>query len=421
MTLLARAYQLNGEYELALESLKRVAEIAPNDMGTRLRTAELLIKMKRPDEALEQIDYALSINPNSVPILRTRAKVLATQGLTDELEETLTRLEQISPETGLGPLGKGRLYRKQEKYEEALAEFEKALEREPESVLYLTELVKTQIAMGDADAALNRVKAVLADDPGNKAAHILLALIYVYMQDYANAEAEFIRQIEINPKSNVPYIQLARIRLQQGNAEGAIQVLQDGLEEMPYNPRLVQTLATVYVQRKELEKATDLYQNILNYAPDNAMFTFGFASLLQRQNRYEEAIFAYQRFLEKHPGNVLIMNNLAALLADHRTDKESLQKAKGLASKLAETNQPALLDTLAWVHYRMGEYSEAIDVLSKVVDKAPNVAVFNYHLGMAYYKQGNKKHAREYLSKAVAEKYDYDGVEEARETLSKLN
>jgi len=174
------------------------------------------------------------------------------------------------------------------------------------------------------------------------------------------------------------------------------------------------------VQEGDLDRATEVFQKSLSYEPDNAVFAIGFGSLLQQQKKYDEAIFAYERFLEKVPENIFATNNLAALLADHRTDKQSLQKARELASKLAETNQPSLLDTVGWIHYRLGEYDEAIAVLTKVVDEAPDVPVFNYHLGMAYFKLGDRNTARDFLSKAVAEGYSYDGVEEARETLARL-
>jgi putative PEP-CTERM system TPR-repeat lipoprotein len=420
LTFLASAYYLNGENELALESLLKVTELLPNDIGTRLRVAEIYTRMNRLDDALEHIDYALMLDPESVSILRARAEVLAAQGLTDELEETLTRLEVVAPDTGLGALGKGRLYRRQNKFDESLAEFEKALEQEPDSVLLLTELVKTQVAMGDADSAIKRVKGVIENDPDNNAAHVLLGILYASVKDFASAEAEFMRQIKINPKSNVLYVQTARMRFQQGDADGAIQVLQEGLEELPFDQRLIQTLVAIYIQQGDLESAADLYQKAVSYAPDNVAFTIGYAEIMQQQEKVDAAIFAYERFLEKTPDNIIVTNNLAALLANHRTDSQSLQKAKELASRLLETNQPALLDTLAWVHYRLGEYNEAITVLTDVVDAEPDVPVFNYHLGMAYYKQGNQESAREYLSKAVAEEYTYAGIEEARETLAKL-
>jgi uncharacterized protein HemY len=73
------------------------------------------------------------------------------------------------------------------------------------------------------------------------------------------------------------------------------------------------------------------------------------------------------------------------------------------------------------VHYRVAEYDKAVEVLTGVVEKMPDVPVFNYHLGMAYYKQGNAEEAKAYLSKAVDEKHSYDGVDEARRVLEELS
>ena len=73
------------------------------------------------------------------------------------------------------------------------------------------------------------------------------------------------------------------------------------------------------------------------------------------------------------------------------------------------------------MYYRLGEVDKAVTVLADVVEKAPDVPVFLYHLGMAYHMQGDKRAAKEILSRAVAEEYDYNGVDEARRVYSELN
>ena len=155
-------------------------------------------------------------------------------------------------------------------------------------------------------------------------------------------------------------------------------------------------------------------------APDNARFAMGLAGVRERQQRYDDAIALYEQMLEQNPNNVLVINNLAALLADHRQDEASLGKAKELATKLGEAQQPAFQDTLGWVHYRLGEYDEAARVLSAVVEQAPDVAVFNYHLGMVYYRQGDNRAAKELLARAVGDGESYHGVDEARRVLGEI-
>ena len=48
-----------------------------------------------------------------------------------------------------------------------------------------------------------------------------------------------------------------------------------------------------------------------------------------------------------------------------------------------------ILDTAGWVYYKVGDYAEAVNILKNVVEKSPEVAVFNYHFGMALYKTGD--------------------------------
>ena len=55
------------------------------------------------------------------------------------------------------------------------------------------------------------------------------------------------------------------------------------------------------------------------------------------------------------------------------------------------------------------------------MEKAPDVPVFSYHLGMAYYKQGDKRAAKEILARAVAEEFDYEGIEEARAAYAEIS
>ena len=124
--------------------------------------------------------------------------------------------------------------------------------------------------------------------------------------------------------------------------------------------------------------------------------------------------------LAKQPGNAVSVNNLAAILSDHRTDTASLDKAAEYAETLVKANQPAFQDTAAWVYYRRGEYDKALDILKGVVEKMPNVPVFQYHLGMTYYKKGDKAAAKEHLSLAISENANYTGVDEAREILESL-
>jgi tetratricopeptide (TPR) repeat protein len=167
--------------------------------------------------------------------------------------------------------------------------------------------------------------------------------------------------------------QIAVARARQGNVEGAEQAFKDGLVLLSGDQRLILGLAGLYTGQGDLDGAASTFEQGIKADPENARFTLGLAGVRERQKRYEDAIAIYEQAHEKNPDNLIVVNNLASLLSDHRDDEQSLARAKELAGKLAETNQPALLDTLGWVHYRLGEYDQAAEVLSGVVEKAPDV------------------------------------------------
>jgi len=141
----------------------------------------------------------------------------------------------------------------------------------------------------------------------------------------------------------------------------------------------------------------------------------------ERSGEIEEAIVSYEKALAVNPESPAVANNLAALLADYRTDTKSLEQALELANQFKDSDNPAFLDTLGWVHYRLGNYSEAVPFMEKAVAAAGQVPVLRYHLGMGYIAIEKPILAREQLELALANKdANFTGVDDARSALSKL-
>jgi Tfp pilus assembly protein PilF len=62
-------------------------------------------------------------------------------------------------------------------------------------------------------------------------------------------------------------------------------------------------------------------------------------------------------------------------------------------------------------------YDNAITLLHDSADKLPENASVRYHLGMAYFKKGDKQKARTELEKAVGLSASFEGADEARAVL----
>jgi len=58
--------------------------------------------------------------------------------------------------------------------------------------------------------------------------------------------------------------------------------------------------------------------------------------------------------------------------------------------------------------------------LKEANEKIADNAIMRYHLGMAYFKNGDKEDAKRELKKALELDPKFDGAPEAKDTLSKL-
>jgi Tfp pilus assembly protein PilF len=144
------------------------------------------------------------------------------------------------------------------------------------------------------------------------------------------------------------------------------------------------------------------------------------ASLYQQSAKNDEAIKVYEVALKRDPQSDVLTNNLAMLLVDTKTDPASLQRAKQLAARLANSTNARFLDTYGWVLYKEGEATSAVPVLESASAKAPGLAEPWYHLGMAQAQLGQPEAAKTSLTRSLQSGHPFEGIDEAKATLAKL-
>ena len=105
---------------------------------------------------------------------------------------------------------------------------------------------------------------------------------------------------------------------------------------------------------------------------------------------------------------------------NHKTDPQALDRAKQLTAGFASSNRPELLDTSGWVCLKRGEVQDAVSVLERAIERAPDSQVIRYHLAMAQLKAGQRDKARSNLQTALGKSSGFEGAEEARVALGQL-
>ncbi|MDZ4819179.1 MAG: tetratricopeptide repeat protein [Planctomycetota bacterium] len=227
---------------------------------------------------------------------------------------------------------------------------------------------------------------------------------------YADARRTFQRAIDEKalPVSNPTfYFYLAGALALEEKADDALAVAKVAAQKGPKNPRFESRIAWVLYQSKRYAAAADQYEALIKkYDEDHsspeirgvlreARLILSNIAVLQNQNEAAEEWIA--QVLDEFPDDVGAMNDLGYLWAD--SNRHLLRAEKMIRRALKdEPESAAYLDSLGWVLYRQGRFSEALIEQQKAVALRQNEkeadGVMLDHLGDIHHKLQQLDHAR---------------------------
>jgi tetratricopeptide (TPR) repeat protein len=347
----------------------------------------MLMQGGQVDQAIKQLDTLLKANPSSKPGLETQFKIYISQKQWGQAQQVAKKVAEAYPAEATGFYLSGIGYQAEGQIEKSISSFEQALAKQPETIEPLSQLVKSYISLKQPAAAIKKLNETVKKQPKNFVAYNLLGSVYASDKKPAEAIKAYQKAIEIKPDWVNPYRNLALMHYAQKQKPDAVAVLTKGIANTKGAVELIGDLANLYQQEGEKDKILPLYED------------------------------SYKQY----PNSPFAINNLASYLSDYASDAAGLDRAEKLAEPLEKTNNPDMLDTVAWIAYKKGKLDKALPILKKAVEMNPNSGVSAYHLGMVYFKQGDKVHAKELLEKAVNSKQQFYGLAEAQETLKSLN
>ncbi len=383
---LARAHLANGEPALAEEALRQAMDVAGADIAVRVELAQLLIQTKRGSQAVSLLEETVKSAPTNVPAREALTRsYIATQDF-DAARTAAEDLQTAAPNVAAGPFLAGVVAQAQQRLDDAVANYSRALELQPGAMDALAAVTRVDWASGKRERAIARVNSAIAADPKNAVPRNLLGEIFLSDRNFAQAQPVFAEATKIAPEWWMPWRNLAMSQLGQGDIPGALATYEAGVAATKHEPMLVSDLAALY----------------------------------ERQGRIDDAIRQYQVVHEKSPRYDVAANNLAMLLVTYRKDRASLDRARTLTERFAKSDSGLLLDTHGWVMFKLGQFTEALPVLERAAQRAPDSKVIRYHLAMAQLKTGLRDKARDNLEHALAAPATFSGVDEARTALASL-
>jgi len=225
--------------------------------------------------------------------------------------------------------------------QEAVSEFEKALELEPRYMNALLGLARTFRALGEEEKAMSFYKRALEVNPIHPQLRYDLALIASEKGDIATALNHLSVIVKTSP-SFQPGFRLAGMLLwKKGELTRAERFLHHAISLKPEDAQAHNLLAIVYQQKGENEKALSEWEKACRLNPKEVAFLQNLGKMYQLLGRHSQAIQIYQQCLKLLPGNPELMNDLAVCLANNN----QIQEAISLWKKILQANpdfQPAI-------------------------------------------------------------------------------
>jgi tetratricopeptide (TPR) repeat protein len=298
---------------------------------------------------------------------------------------------------------RARLLDDQGQVSQAIDEYKKALELDPNNSLIYSEMAESYLRNSRLRDATETAQKAVQIDPGNVEAHKLLSTIYLQAISKANAQQppsietinnaihEFEEIVRIDPTERQSFLMLGELYKIKGARDKAAQIYKQFLGIEPGSEEGVTALAKLQMDAGNYKEAVDLLEQFVQQRPesDTALQTLGEAySDLQD---YSKAADAYKRASELEPDDLEIKKQEAqALFLADRFD-EAVKLYQDLA-KIAPDDGLSLL-RLGQIYRRQMKYDLARVNLQKAAQAFPDSVEVQFNLVMLDRDEGRLEDA----------------------------
>ncbi|MBU2099012.1 MAG: tetratricopeptide repeat protein, partial [Gammaproteobacteria bacterium] len=413
----ARTFALeNRQRSVLITELEASVEQHPDEPTLYYALSQINDQSGQSETAAQWLQIArerFGDNPRTYLI---EAQLLQNMGRAQDAEVVLTNAVQQYPNHRLLRYSLAQLLVQNDKLPAAAIEFETLLQREPQDFETLYSLVLINLELEAYDAAEPQLRALISARHRLNEAHYYLAIILESRNDLAEA---LLHYQQISRQSNAflaAQRQVMRIlvQLQQFNEAGEWAQQQAGSDERlaPVMPALH---AEALVNEGHNERAGIVLNEALTDFPDNIDLLFARALLSEQANDMEMVERDLRRVITLSPDNARALNHLGYALTV-RTSR--YQDALDLIERaIAITpDDPAIIDSLGWVQYKLGMYDEAIENLRRAYAAFPDHEVAA-HLGEVLWVSGQENEAMQVWQAALENFPDSNFVTEAMQRL----
>lgn len=382
-----------GSRELWLESLTPLTQHYSKNQALLFNVASLHQQQANYETALSITKQLLTLNKKYYPAWGLKSRLQSSMGNHTEALTTINLALEHFKQDKAFTLLKARLLIKNKNIPLARDAFQEIADTYPLDAQVLLPLALTHLELSEHDEAKAALQKLLNLHQMENEAHYYLGRIAQHRKEYEQALQHYQAMIAgrefLAAQNGIVQIYLAQDKIEPALTHIRKMRIEDSKHKQAYFLMEVDLLNRTHQYEASLEVLNDA----LKAYADNTDLRYSRAMVSEKLGNIDQLEEDLGYIIEKNPKNATALNALGYTLADHtrRLDEalDLIQQARALSP-----TDPAIIDSLGWVYYRMGKIDESLKLLEEAYKVFPDPEVAA-HLGEVLWQMGEHDKARD--------------------------
>ncbi len=379
---LARVHEHQGDYQKAIQILKKTLRINRELIDTSLYLVQLYTRSDQNQEAFYLAGEVHDLAPDNMDVLLAMVSTSLALGKIDDAKLGFKRMKDIVLTDGEAFFRIARAELQAGFIKDAISTMSLSLHYRPDYLPAQILLTESLITDGQINYANELALEIKTAHPELATAFRLRGDVLMQLEHPEEAIKEY-EQAYKREASTKNVLSLHQAMVQNQKNKAGIQLLNEWLKKHPKDHNSRYVLAGANFQQGDLQSAQTNLEIIIKDSPEQPA----------------------------------LLNNLASLYAMTKDTRaiETARKALELAPEA-----PSINDTVGWLLVQEGDANQGLRYLREAHSRKGDDLEIRYHIAVALHKLDRNTESLNELQKILKLKQDFRGIENAHKLQAKL-
>jgi tetratricopeptide (TPR) repeat protein len=291
-----------GDHDKARDELDYIGRAYPQNPEAKYQVGYLALEDKDYKKAEQVFGDLYKASPNDRRGLVGVTETMAAEGHLNDAIREIEKAIQREPERRDLKLFVANLYKRAERYDYAIALYQKLLDKEPKNADLLFRNAETLRLKGDLNASMDNFRRCSQAAPSDTNCLVLLGMILQGTGRDDQAKPIYEQILKIHPDDPIALNNLAYIKAQEGvDLDQALTMSQRAVQRAPASMDLSDTLGWIYIKKNLSENAVHIFSDLVARDPNNSTFHFHYGMALAQKGDKPFAKSEFEKALQHKP------------------------------------------------------------------------------------------------------------------------